>query len=343
MKAAVLWRPGVVEIDQVDVPKIGPCEILVEMKVCGVCGTDVEKVQGRSMTPQVLGHEVSGRVAQVGSRVEGYQEGDRVFVHHHVPCYSCHYCRHGDYTMCDSFPRSNLDPCGFAEFFRVPETNVARGAVLKLPQGVSYEIGALIEPTACCIKAIGKSEIQPGDCVLVLGAGPAGLTHILLLKAFGITRVFASDISEFRLNAARRFGAQDTFNPELTDVPMEVRKLTEGTGVDVAIVATGKPEAIVDGVKAVRKGGTVCLFGAPKVGSIVSYDTSDLFIREVRIVPSYSTSEIETNIALRLIASGRIDLTNLITHRFDLAQTAQAIEYARSGKDCLKVAVVSSA
>jgi len=141
------------------------------MVACGVCGTDVEKLYGNWVTPPILGHEVVGEIVKVGEEAQCFETGDRVFVHHHVPDQICHHCRKGDFTMCDNFPRTNLYPCGFAEYFRVPEPNVRLGAVLKLPEEVSYEEGVLIEPFACCIRGLIKCGVDPGDSVLVIGAG----------------------------------------------------------------------------------------------------------------------------------------------------------------------------
>jgi len=340
MKAAVIREANDVRVESVPIPKIGRKEILVKMMACGVCGTDIEKMRGEFITPPVLGHEAAGEIFAVGADVADFKVGERVLVHHHVPCHICHYCRHGSHTMCEEFQRSNIDPCGFAEYFRVPEANVDRGAVLRLPNSVPFEEATLVEPTACCIRGIMKSGIQIADDVLVIGAGPIGLIQIQLLKLFGASRVFSTDVLGFRLQAAERFGADETINPRQEGMVESIKAMTEGRGVDVVIVATGATEAILQALRSVRKGGTVNLFGAPHRGTSLSYDVSEIFIREISIIPSYSATELETNIALKLLVSGRIDLRGLVTHRFRLDRVTDAVKYAAGGKDCLKVIVI---
>ena len=339
MKAAVVRKVNDVRVEDVPIPTIGPKEILVKMLACGVCGTDIKKIQGEFITPPVLGHEAAGEIFEVGEEVTDLKAGERVLVHHHVPCYVCHYCRHGSQTMCEEFQRSNIDPGGFAEYFRVPETNVDRGAVLRVPDSVTFEEAALVEPTACCIRSLMKCDIQIGDDVLVMGAGPVGLTQVQLLKLFGVSRIFSSDILRSRLEAADRFGADETINPRQENLVERIKGMTEGRGVDVVVVATGSTDAIAQSLKSVRKGGTVSLFGAPHRSALLSYDVTEIFIREISIIPSYSATELETNMALKLLVSGRIDLKGLVSHRFRLERTADAIRYAADGKDCLKVIV----
>ncbi|MEM3044774.1 MAG: zinc-dependent dehydrogenase [Candidatus Bathyarchaeia archaeon] len=331
--------PHDVRVDEVPVPEVSSGEILVRMKACGVCGTDVEKMHGKFITPPRLGHEVTGEVVEVGDKVENVQVGDRVFVHHHVPCYKCHYCRHGDYTMCKEFPETNLDPCGFAEYFRVPEVNVARGAVLKLPSSIDFEKGTLIEPTACCIRGLSRSRLNVGDDALVIGAGPIGLTMVSLLRFYGAHTIIVSEVLDFRLRAAEEFGADYLVNPTLEDLKGKVLEATEGRGADLVITAFGGSKAIVQGLECVRKGGQILLFGAPPRGEILSYDVSKIFINEIRIIPSYSTTEIETAIAAKLLDKYLKNMEKLITHRFPLGETPQAIEFASKGKDVLKVLV----
>ncbi|WP_309492065.1 zinc-dependent dehydrogenase [Candidatus Hecatella orcuttiae] len=339
MKAAFLRGPSDVRVEDVPIPKIGRGEVLVKMKACGVCGTDVEKTAGYFLTPPVLGHEVVGEVVEVGEGVEGLRVGDRVFTHHHVPCYKCHYCRHGDYTMCEEFPRTNLDPGGFAEYFKVPAANVKRGAVLKIPRGISFQEATLIEPVGCCIRGAKKLSLQPGDDVMIIGAGPAGLIFAKLLKLLGVGRIFVSDLVDFRLAAAEKFGAEAVFNSLREDPVLAVKNLTHGLGVDAVIVATGSIEAIRQGLDSVRKGGTVVLFGAPLKGAVFSYDVSKIFIQEISLIPSYSTTELETNMALRLMETKRLELSGLITHSFKLDQVADALKLAAEGKESLKIII----
>lgn len=339
MKAAFLRGTNDVRIEDTSVPSLQDGDILVRMKACGVCGTDVEKMRGHHVTPPILGHEVAGEVAQVASRVRGFAVGDRVFAHHHVPCYTCHYCRHGDYTMCPHFLRYNLDPCGFAEYFRVPAWIVSKGGVIKLPEAMSYEEAAFIEPLASCLRSIDKCDLAAGDDVLVIGTGPVGLLHIKLLPLFKVGRIFASDINDFRLTLAKKAGAAFVFNPLKQDLAKEVRDVTEGRGVDVAIVATGSPTALASAPTLVRNGGTVNLFGAPPRGATVTYDASQLFVREISLVPSYSTSELETHMALKLLAAKKIEVLSLITHRFPLESTPAALQCAAERQDCMKVMV----
>lgn len=341
MKAAFVVDTNVVRIEDRPIPQAGRGEIVVRMKACGVCGTDVHKVQGQSITSRVLGHEVVGEVAQVGEGVVGFQVGERVFVHHHVPCYECYYCKRGDYTLCESFASTNIEPCGFAEYFKVPRPNVERGAVLKLPQNVAYEEATFIEPTACCLRGLSKSHFRPGDECIVLGCGPIGLTQVRLLSMLGAGRVLASDLVERRLEAARKFGASATLNPQKEDLVERVREETQGTGCDIAIVTVASPRVMVQAFDLVRKGGVVLLFGGAEKGATLSYDVSNTFLNEVSMVSSYSTSEVETNQVLDLMATGRLNLSTMVTHRFKLQETDKAIKCAAEAKDSLKVIVLS--
>lgn len=339
MKAAFLYGPYDIKVEEMPVPKIGSREVLVEMKACGVCGTDIEKMHGGFITPPKLGHEVTGKVIEIGDEVKNVQAGDRVFVHHHVPCYKCHHCRHGDYTMCEEFPKTNLDPCGYAQYFRVPEPNVERGAILKLPSHISFEAGTLIEPAACCIRGLNKSRLAVGDDVLVIGAGPIGLTMVDLLRLYGASTIIVSEIVDYRMKAARHFGADYAVNPTEEDLRNKVREITNGRGTDLVVVAVGGSKGIVQGIDCVRKGGQVILFGAPPRGDILSYDASKIFINEVKITPSYSTTEIETAAALKLMGNNKINVRKLITHIFPLTDTLNAIKFAAESKEALKVII----
>lgn len=309
------------------------------MKVCGICGTDLEKLHGVRVTPPVLGHEVAGDIEEVGSEVKNYSKGDRVAVHHHVPCHTCYYCLRGDETLCQEFPKSNLDPCGFAEYFRVPETNVSKGAVFRLPDGMSYEEAALAEPTGCCIRGLDRLGIRKEDSALIIGAGPAGLTFVRLLQAFGTRFIVATDMIESRLKWAEKFGAHRRFNAADSNLHRHILNATEDRGADNVIVASGNVKAIEASFPLVRKGGKILLFGIPPQRSIFSCEASSLFIREIKLIPSYSTTENEIKRALEIMGSGSIRLTDMITHRFDLSEIADAFRTADDAQSSLKVMV----
>jgi L-iditol 2-dehydrogenase len=313
---------------------------LIKLAAAGICGTDIEKIHGAYGPGGILGHEVSGTIASIGDEVTDLRESDRVIAHHHVPCYDCHYCRQGDHTMCDLFRKTNFDPCGLAEYFRVPETNVTRGGVLRLPLEVSFEEGSMIEPTACCVRALNKAEVNPGDKVLVVGLGPTGLTQIQLLRKMGASTVIGVDILPHRLEMARKLGVSEAIDSSSRSVPEHISKLTHD-GVDLAIVSTGNPVAIQPALASVRKGGKVLLFGAPAQGSTIDLDVSALFRRQVSIVTSYSCVESDIHTALRFLTRGDIDLRSMVTDRFVLRDAPKALEDARTSRTTVKTMIVS--
>ena len=340
MKAVFIEGKSLVEVKDVPVPILSVGDVLVKMEACGICGTDVEKFLGVHSTPPKLGHEVSGIVEKMGFDAMGeLRVGDRVFVHHHVPCYACHYCRRGDHTMCEMFSKTNLDPCGLAEYFRVPRYNVERGAILKLPSDVDFDEATFIEPMACCLRGLNKVKVEKGDDVLVIGAGPTGLIITGLLRLFGAGLIISSEVSDRRLEAAGRMGAKILVNPSRENLLDRVYEATDGRGVDLAVVAVGAGKLIEAAADCVRKGGRVLLFGAPPRGELFTYEASKLFIREVSLIPSYSTTEVETNVALRLLESKRLNLKWLISHRFKLSQASEALKVAAEGREALKVIV----
>lgn len=340
MKAAVYYSLDDIRVEDMPRPKPAATEIVVEMKACGVCGSDLMDWYLKGRAPLVLGHEPAGVVAEVGREVEAFNMGDRVFVHHHVACLTCHYCARGSYTMCERFGNTHIHPGGFAEYFRVPAENLQLDT-FEIPRDVSFEEATLIEPTACCIRAQNKLDIQIGDTVLVIGAGPSGILHVLLSKMAGAGRVIVSDLVDFRLKMAERFGADFVVNPRLENLSETVKGITEGRGADVVIVTAPVKEALIDGMKACRRGGTVCLFAPTRPNEYARISPHRLFFSEISVIPSYSTSHMETRMALQLISSGRIPAKDLITHRFPLDQVAEAFQTAAKAKECLKVVVVN--
>src|SRR3989449_10021830 len=242
MLACLLQGPGKAVLQEVPIPKFGEKDVLVRLEGAGICGTDVEKLDGGLGPGGILGHEVSATVERLGESVEEFSKGDRVVAHHHVPCYNCHYCSRGDYTMCDFFKKTNFDPCGLAEFFRVPEENVERGAIIRIPDEVDFEEAALAEPTACCLRAIKRVGVDEGDTALVVGLGLTGLTHVQLLKHYVAGKIIGTDVSHARLEMARRLGASMAMEPVMDDVEPVINDETN-IGVDIAVVAAGNPRA----------------------------------------------------------------------------------------------------
>jgi L-iditol 2-dehydrogenase len=340
MLACLINGPGHAEIKEVPVPRLQPGEVLIKLAAAGICGTDIEKVHGAYGPGGILGHEVSGTIASVGDGVTDLRESDRVIAHHHVPCYNCEYCRHGDHTMCDLFRKTNFDPCGLAEYFRVPEVNVTRGAVVRLPQETSFEEGSMIEPTACCVRALGKTGVNPEDKVLVVGLGPTGLTQIQLLRKMGAAKIIGVDILHHRLEMAQKLGADETIDPSSKNVPEQVTKLIR-VGVDLAIVSTGNQKAIQPALAAVRKGGRLLLFGAPAQGATIDLDVGALFSRQISIVTSYSCVESDMHRALGFLAKREIDLRSMVTDRFALRDAPKAFEHARTSRTAIKTVILS--
>ena len=344
MKAAVVSENSTIQIQTISDPELGPNDILVKMAACGICGSDVEKVFGSYGQPSMkLGHEPAGTIIKIGSKVRDLMIGDRVFTHHHVACYSkgSHECSHGNETMCKEYYRSNLNPCGLANEYVVPEWNVNHGGVLKIPDSMSFEEAAMIEPLACCVRAWTKFNYQKNDSAVILGVGPTGIMHALLAKSAGFSKIFCLDLNDFRLEFAKKLGFEIVRSDD-TSLSEKIIESTDTSGVDVAIVATGSLEAFRDAIKLVRKGGTIVMFGVPSKGASIDIDMSIVYSKEITITTTYAASDLDTKTALELIASGKIDVKSLITHKYSLEDSQKAFEHAKTGDNAMKIIIQDS-
>jgi len=339
MKAAVYYRLDNIELRDMSKPKISHDEILVKMKACGICGSDLMEWYLKGRAPLFLGHEPSGIIAETGDKVEDFKVGDRVFVHHHVACLTCHYCIRGKYTMCEQFGKTQITPGGFAEYFRVPAANL-KIDTLKIPNNLSFEEATLIEPVACCIRAMRKCNVQPSDTIAIIGAGPSGIINTMLLRN-SASKIIVSDVIDYRLKVAKRLGADLTINPTNEDFVEKLKNATDGRGADLVVVTAPSIEAFLEGVQVCRRGGTLCLFAPtpPEVQARIS--PHRLFFLEITMIPSYSTSHVETRMALEMISSRRVKANELITHRFPLTQIQDAFKTAVETRECLKVVITN--
>mgnify|MGYP001065798011 FL=1 len=341
MKAAIVKSDSNIEIKNMIKPSLGPDDILVKMHACGICGSDVEKVFGKyGQASMKLGHEPAGTITEIGSEISDFSVGDRVFTHHHVACYSddCHECNHGNETMCKKYYESNLEPCGLADEYIVPEWNVKHGGVLKIPDSMSFEDAAMIEPLACCIRAWNKFTHKNNDSIAVLGIGPTGIMHALLAKIYGFEKIFCLDFNEFRLDFAKKFEAI-AINSGNTNALEQIKSETANQGVDVVIVATSSLNALKDAINFVRKGGTIVMFGVPSKGAIIDLDMSEIYSKGITIVNSYAASDFDTKEALEKISNKQINVSQLITHKYNLQECQEAFVHAKSGDNAMKIII----
>jgi len=342
MKAAIVKSDSNIEIKNMIKPSLGPDDMLVKMHACGICGSDVEKVFGKyGQASMKLGHEPAGTITEIGSEISDFSVGDRVFTHHHVACYSddCHECNHGNETMCKKYYESNLEPCGLADEYVVPGWNVKHGGVLKIPDNMSFEEAAMIEPLACCIRSWNKFTHKTNDSVAILGVGPTGIMHALLAKFYGLKEVFCLDLNDYRLDFAQKLETITIRSDDPTASEIIKSNLQHPFGVDVVIVATGNLKALQDAVTFVRKGGTIVMFGVPSKGATVELDMSKVYSKSITIVNSYAASDVDTTHALDLILNKQIDVSQLITHKYNLQECQQAFVHAKSGDNAMKIII----
>ena len=336
MRVAMYYRNQDVRVEEMAVPNIGPGEVLVQVEASGLCGSDVMEWYRIQRAPVVLGHEVAGMVAQVGPGVERYREGDRVVVTHHVPCNACRYCLSGHHTVCDTLRETNFDPGGFSEFLRVPEINVDRG-LFPIPAQVSFEDASFTEPLACVYRGQRRANLQPGQSVLVLGSGLAGLLHINLARALGAGRIVATDMVEYRLDAARRLGADFAFSAT-EDVPARLREVNDGRLADLVIVSTGAPPALNQALQSVDRGGTVLFFAPTEPGVAVSVPVNEVFFRnDATLTTTYAGAPADLTTAMEMITAGRVQVGNMISHRLGLDQAALGFQLTAQAGESLKV------
>ena len=361
MKCALYYSNKDIRIIEREIPGINENEILMKVEASGICGSDVIEWYRKDKVPLVLGHEVAGTIVETGKNVKAYKPGDRICAAHHVPCNVCKYCLSGHQTVCETIRTTNFDPGGFSEYLRLPEINVKNGIYL-LPDTASFEEGTFIEPLACVIRGQRLAGIKPADAVVVFGSGLSGLLHISLLRATGAGRIIAVDINDKRLEYAKKFGADYAFNAKNfgsgrgsggkegkeegtetaggVNFQEAVKEVNGGFLADAVILSTGADSAIEQGLKSVRRGGTVLFFGAANEGAKIPLSINEIFWRtEVALLSSYAGSILDHVTALELITSGRINVRDMITDRLPLEDIAKGFELAAKAQDSLKVIV----
>jgi len=335
MRVAMYYNNRDVRLEELPVPKIGAGELLIRARASGICGSDLMEWYRIKKAPLVLGHEITGEVAEVGEGVENFKVGDRVFSSHHVPCGECRYCLAGHQSVCDLLRTTHFDPGGFAEYIRVPKINVELGT-LRIPDTMTFDEGSFIEPLACVVRAQRFAGLTERQTVLVMGSGISGLLHIQLARTRGVARIVATDISDFRLKAAVQFGADATIHGS-EDVPARARDLNDGRPADLVIVCTGAMPAIQQALKSVDRGGTVLFFAPTTAGVDVPIPLFDYWRDEISVITSYAGSGDDLKESLELIRDHKVRVGEMVTHRLPLAQAGLGFELTASGKNSIKV------
>jgi L-iditol 2-dehydrogenase len=337
MRVAMYYNNNDIRLEEMDVPEIGPEEILVKTMASGICGSDVLEWYRIKKAPIVLGHEVSGVIAGVGEGVTGFKAGDRVFVNHHVPCNSCRYCLSGNHTVCETLHTTSFDPGGFSEYIRVPAINVDRGTFI-LPGNVSFEEGTFVEPLACVIRGQRIARVRTDHTVLVIGSGISGLLHVLCARATGVCNIIACDIQEYKLKAALSIGATAAIDAR-EKLPEKVREANSGRLADVVIVCTGAYSAFEQALESVDRGGTVVCFATTEPDIRLEVPINRFWRNSITIMSSYANSPHDALQAICMLQSGIVNVKKLITHRLGLGETGQGFKLMTSNGESLKIII----
>ncbi len=332
MLAAVYRGVNDVRMESVPVPEISPGELLVRVHTCGICGTDLKKIAtGSHSAPRIFGHETSGVVAAVGSKVKRFRPGDRVMVFHHIPCGECYYCRHKTFAQCPTYKTVGCTAGfeaaggGFAEYVRVMDWIVERGTV-RIPDEVSYEQACFVEPVNTCMKGIETLRLEKNETVLVIGQGPIGIILGVLAQRTG-AKVITSDLYPQRLTIGASFGLKQSIDASREDAVRSIREATEGRGADAVILAVGGNGLIRAAMDAARAGGRVLLFAQTARGE-ATIDPAAVCVDEKTLLGSYSASVDLQEESVRFVMGREMDLARLISHRFPLSDSVEALNLA---------------
>jgi L-iditol 2-dehydrogenase len=334
MKAQVFRGVNQLSYEEVPIPELEADEVLVRVKVVGLCQSDIKKIcYPLYEPPRIFGHEMAGVIAKRGDEVEGWELGQRVAVMHHIPCMRCAYCLNDNFSMCDTYKNvtttAGFAPSGggFAEYVKVPGHIVRNGGLIPIPDGVTFEQASFVEPTNCCLKAIKKAGVQAGDTVLVTGAGPIGLMFVMLLRYFG-ARAIATDLIPSRIEKAFEVGAEAALDARDPDLPQKVQKLTAGLGVDLSLLAVPSEKAFFQALDCTRKGGKILFFAEFPDEVEIPLNPNILYRREIDLMGSYSSSYRLQNLAAQIVFEKRIDVDKLVSDKYDLSQLSGAVARA---------------
>jgi L-iditol 2-dehydrogenase len=335
MKAIIYYTYDDIRLENRPIPTIDEDELLVRVHGCGLCGSDILKIAQQAASPVILGHELTGTIVERGRAISRFEVGQRVIVAHHVPCGVCHYCLHQNYSMCAAFKASNIDPCGFAEYIRVPAEHT-RHTTLALPATLSDEEGSFVEPLACCVRAVQRTPMIAGDSVVVMGLGSVGLLMLQAVKAIGAAHVYGVDLLPERLQLALDLGADAVFQapPDEHALRDLLNPSTEGRGADAVILTAPGTRSFMQAVASTRKGGAITIFAAHK--GTASLDLERIYQQELTITSAYSSSPETLRIALDLLATRKVRVDRLISHRLPLERFKEGVTLMRERK-ALKV------
>jgi L-iditol 2-dehydrogenase len=341
MKVAVYYNNKTVRVEERSVPEIGPGDLLVKTEACGLCGGETMEWYLAPRAPKVLGHEPTGVVVKAGSKNTRFKEGDRVFVHHHVGCMSCHHCNRGNFTLCEQYQKTNIHPGGFAEYFQVPEENVAFDTYI-LPDNVSFEEGSIIEPMACCLKGFKNAQIHSGDTFAVVGAGFMGMCFVQLARLYPFSKIVVLDFSDWRLEKALSLGATHAINPLKQNAVDVLKELNNGYLADMVVLTVPSTKAWDSAFDLCEKGAFFHCNAPAEPGQMVPFNANRMYFREITVNSSYSASHIETQAVLDLLVDKRVNARSMITHRFGLDGVADAIQLLLKSGESLKSLIIPS-
>jgi L-iditol 2-dehydrogenase len=345
MRAGVYRDKGIVRVEEVPVPEVGPCEVLIKVAACGICGTDIKKIFQRYVEPpQILGHELAGIVVAVGPGVTKFKPGDRVMSFHHTPCGICFYCENRLFSQCKQYKTTGLtagftpNGGGFAEYVKAMPWVAERG-IVSLPDDVSFEEATFIEPINTIVKAVQKARVKKGENVLVLGCGPIGLQLLMVANLEG-ARLYTSDPMAERRAKSLTLGAIEAFDPTSGKLIEEVKARTEGRGADAVLVAVAHPSVVADALAAARPGGRILLFAANDPVTKIEFPAAAVGIDEKEILGSYSAAVDIQDAAAELVLLRKLPVMEIVTHRFPLDRIQEALELAaRPSADSLKILI----
>ena len=317
----------------------GDKEIIVKLEACGICGSDIGNIFGKSSKPtKKIGHEISGIICEVGKRIIDLKIGDRITVNHHCPCQKCHLCTHGNETMCEKFTEE-IEPCGLAEKFLVSNWVIKNKGIFKIPNKMSFKEAALIEPFACCLRAWKKIQVEKNDSVMIFGFGAIGIFHSIIAKEKKLNKIIV-DFDDFRLNFGKKENLGDDFlnisDPNFNRFEKFYEK------IDLCIIANSDISCLIKAIDTVRKGGIILFFGEPKANSKIKIDLSKIYSKEIKIITSYSATNQDFHDAMKIFSKNKINFNKLITHEFTLENAQEAIKFAKDGKNRIKVIISSN-